>query len=345
MPLFPLGYVFANRYPLNRFIGSGAYGDVYEAVDTHQADAVVAIKLLNAVNPVRSWAEAAVLTELQSPYILGVRNADVATGVPYLVTNLAPFGSASGRMTPQGVPPEVAIGWIRHACRGATRTHHNGLVHRDIKPDNLFLTAEDSAVLGDFGLAELMDPAGLASWGGTPNTMAPEVAAGGQTSVRSDVYSLGASMYALLAGRYAHDGPNGPACCAAVVAGPPPRLRDIAPHVTLALAARIETAMERNVTKRYPDAAAFDAALGELPLVSRNWRWTDEHVPTHNACFRGESRGSGVDATVCVVANGRRFAVEARHQPSGNRILAASRPPAPRSALARNLRTAMAAVG
>lgn len=340
---FPPGYVFASRYRLARFIGRGGYGEVYEAVDTHQGD-VVAIKLLQSVSAARPWAEAEVLTALRSRYILGVRNADVATGTLYLVTDLACFGTAADRMSTQGVHPDVAVGWIRHACRGTTRTHHARLVHRDIKPDNLFLTAEDAAVLGDFGLAKLVDAAGRASWGGTPITMAPEVVARGPTSVQSDVYSLGASMYALLAGRYAHNGPDPASCYAAVLAGPPPRLRDIAPHVTLALAARVETAMERDQTKRYPDPACFDAALGELPTATRRWRRTDEHAPHHRACFRGESVGSGRDATVCAVASGRRFAVEACHQPTGRAINAASRPPARPSLLARNLRAAMATV-
>lgn len=342
---FPPGHVFANRYRLTRFIGRGGYGEVYEAVDTHQGD-VVAIKLLapRGINPARPWAEAEVLTALRSSYVLGVRNADVVAGTLYLATDLARFGTAADRMSIQGVRPDVAVEWIRHACRGTSRTHRAGMVHRDIKPDNLFLTSEDAAVLGDFGLAELMDPNGHAGGIGTPVTVAPEVVAGGPASVRSDVYSLGASLYALVAGRYAHNGPDPTACYSAVLAGPPPRLRDIAPHVTQALAARIETAMERDVTRRYPDPAAFDADLGELPTISRRWRRTDEHTPHHHQCYRGESSSSGMDATVCAVANGRRFAVEGRHQPSGRSITAASRPPGPPSSLARHLRTAMAAV-
>jgi eukaryotic-like serine/threonine-protein kinase len=342
MPFLP-GYVFANRYRLQRYIGWGTFGEVYEALDTHQGD-VIALKLLKLINPNRPWAEAEILTQLRSPYVLSVRNADVWAGQPYLATDLARFGAASARMLPLGVSPDLAVRWIRDACRGAVRTHHAGLVHRDIKADNLFLTGEDAAVLGDFGIAEIMNPLGQASNGGTPETMAPEVAAGLTTSVRSDVYSLGASLYGLLAGRFAHQGANPAACQAAVVSGPGPRLRAVAPHVTQALAVRVEKAMARSPAGRYPDAASFDAALGELPLPDRAWRRTDEHAPLHHLCFRGEDRCGGVAATVCAVAVGRRYEVAACHQPSGRRIHAASRPPGPTSALARNLRSAMASV-
>jgi eukaryotic-like serine/threonine-protein kinase len=268
-PAPPAPLPFAGRYQILARIGGGTFGEVFRAVDTHQGD-VVAVKLLKLINPLRPWQEAEILTQLASPYILKVRNADIVAGQPYIVTELAQHGSTADRMRPIGVPPELAVRWIRAACRGAARAHDAALVHRDIKPENIFLTAETDAVLGDFGIAELVDATGHASWGGTTETMAPEVAAGGQTSVRSDVYSLGASLYALLAGRFAHQGSDDAAVTAAVVAGPGPDIRDVAPNVSLVLAARVRQAMARAEVDRYPDAAAFDAALG-LPAPSRAW--------------------------------------------------------------------------
>jgi serine/threonine-protein kinase len=173
--------------------------------------------------------------------------------------------------------------------------------------------------------------------------MAPEVAAGGLTSIRSDVYSLGASLYALLSGRFAHQGPDDAAIRAAVVAGPGPDIRDVAPHVSQVLAARVRQAMAPDEADRFPDAAAFDAALG-LPAAERLWRRTDEHAPGHAMCFRGEKTGSP-DITVCAVPAGSRFAVEAHRHPSGHRANAGFRAAGPASALPRNLRAAMAAVG
>jgi serine/threonine-protein kinase len=334
--------LFAGRYQMLARLGGGTFGEVYQAVDTHQGD-VVAVKLLKLINPLRPWQEAEILTHLASPYTLRVRNADIAAGQPYIVTELAHYGSAAQGMVPVGVPPDQAVRWIRAACRGAARTHDAGLLHRDIKPENIFLTAASDAVLGDFGIAEMLDPTGHAGWGGTAQTMAPEVAAGGLTSIRSDVYSLGASLYALLAGKFAHQGPDDAAIRAAVVAGPGPDIRDVAPHVPQVLASRVRQAMAPHEADRFPDATAFDASLG-LPAPQRAWRRTDEHAPGHATCYRGAKAGSP-DITVCAVPAGSRFAVEAYRQPCGHRVNAGFRAAGPASALPRNLRTAMAAVG
>jgi len=331
------------RYEVVRWIGDGSFGEVYEVVDRFQ-ETTVALKLLRAFPTHNPWHEAQRLTELRSEYILPVLNADHFGGVPYIVTKLATNGSAAARMAPRGVAPAIAVRWARSACRGTSRTHDARLLHRDIKAENLFIDDHGNALLGDFGIAELMNGAGEASWGGSAETMAPEVAEGGSTSVASDVYSIGASLYGLLAGRYAHTDPDPAACRAKVVNEAPPALRDLAPHVGQALAQRVARAMSRNPADRYTSPATFDADLGTLPVTDRSWTRTDEHVESgHSACWRGQGTGR-TDATVCAVPAGKRVEVVAQHRPSGRRINAAGRPPAPPSALARNLRTAMAAI-
>jgi serine/threonine protein kinase len=337
----PTGALIDNRYQVVRFLGQGSFGEVYEVRDLHQ-NANVALKLLNPQQFGGPWQEAQVLTHLQSDYILPVWNADFDAGVPYLVTNLARHGAADAKMVPLGVEPRTAVRWIRSACRGAARTHDANLLHRDIKPENLFLTADDEAVLGDFGIASLMDASGRCPAGGTPQTMAPEVAAGGFSTITSDVYSLGASLYALLAGRYAHNHPDGQECMRLVASENPPPLRDVAPHVSQALAQRVSKAMARNPSDRYQSAAEFDTALGHLPSPSRHWCRSDEHNG-HAACWRGKANGKR-DVTVCLVPSGRQHEVVAEHHPSGRRILSACRAPASPSALPRNVRAAMGAV-
>lgn len=336
-----VGTVIANRYIVQSLLGRGTFGEVYAVVDSHQAG-VYALKLFQPLPGTQVWHEAQVLTHLESDYILPVRNADIANGIPYVVTNIAAHGTAADHLSPLGVDPDTAVRWARAACRGTTRAHDGGLLHRDIKPGNLFLTATGDALLGDFGLAHLMDGSGNAPPAGTPVTEAPEVAAGQPTTVRSDVYSLGATLYALLAGRYAHDGPDRAACLAALAAGPGPSLRDVAPHVGQALAQRADRAMARDPADRYPGPSAFDAALGQLPKQTRRWARTDEHTG-HAGCWRG-SAVKGTAVTVCAVPSGSRYAVEARYQPSGKKITAACRSAAPLRLLPRNLRTAMSQV-
>jgi serine/threonine protein kinase len=339
---FPPGTLIANRYKVVRWLGKGAFGEVYAVEDQHQGQ-LVALKLIGSTGG-GTWAEAQVLTYLRSPYILPVWNADYFAGVPFLVTDLAENGTVGDRIAPRGVPMPLAIRWTIAVCRGAQRTHDANLLHRDIKPDNIFLTADDEALLGDFGLACLMNPPGEGPYGGTVTTMAPEVAAGGNTSRESDVYSIGATFYALLAGRFPHHAPTGPAVRALVIAGPPPSVRDYAHQVPIALARRVEKAIARDRADRYPTPAAFAADLGRVSLPARLWWRTDEHQASgHLLCWRGEAKGK-TDATVCVVPAGSRFAVEAAHQPTGRRITAACKLAGPESALPTKLRTAIAAV-
>jgi serine/threonine protein kinase len=336
----PHTFIANLRYEVIRYIGGGTYGEVYEVFDHHQLQPA-ALKLLNGSNPT-PWEEAQRLTALRSQYILPVLNADTEAGIPFIVTELAQYGSADGPMRPIGVPPALAVRWVEHACRGAARTHQAGIVHRDIKPANVFLTAEGEAVLGDFGIAHPLGVNGLAPALGTPVTVAPEAMQGGPgpgASVVSDVYSLGATLYGLLAGSYAHDGPN---VQWLVLNEPPPPLRDRSPHVSQALDQRVMRAMATDPADRYQSATDFAAALGNLPRPSRSWRRSDEHVASkgHYACWIGES-DHRADATVCAVQAGTRYEVIAEHVGSGRRINVACRPASPLSALSRNLRVAM----
>jgi serine/threonine-protein kinase len=341
-PTYSVGDLIDGRYEVQGFLGAGGYGEVYAVLDRNQG-VVVALKMLAPVGG-GAWHEARVLTKLRSEYILPVWNAATFSGVPYLVTELAVYGTLTTQFSPLGVAPSQAVQWVIDASRGAQRTHDANLVHRDIKPDNIFLNERGRALLGDFGIASLMNSAGQAPPHGSAVTLAPEVAAGGPTTRLSDVYSLGATLYAILAARYPFEGPTHPAIVAQIVAGPPPPLRDLAPNVTIALAKRVDKAMSRNPTDRYPTAMDFAADLGRLRATSREWWRTDEHTGQgHVGCWRGEARGKAA-ATVCVIPAGKRFEVEAAHQPSGRRITAGCRLPGPASALPRMLRAAMAAV-
>jgi serine/threonine-protein kinase len=344
--------LIAGRYLPRRQLGQGAQGEVYEVLDTHEGD-VVALKLLTALPAGGHWVEAQILRRLADPHILPIRNADLASGRPYLVTELAVHGGLDDRLAAagvRGVRVDDVVRWIRQACHGIARAHDLRLVHNDIKPMNLFLNEHAECLVADFGFA-CQVPVGAQSArppGATPETAAPEVAAGWNTPAAtacfsSDVYSLGATAYWLLAGRTTHDFTglaDSGAKMARVAGEAPPRLRDLAPHVPRYVASAVERAMSRNPADRFGSSTEFAAALGARPSPSRRWDRTDEHA-SHLACWRGEPAGRGGAYLVCLEQGARatQYVITATHAASGRRV-----PSACRTATARTLGQAVRTV-
>lgn len=309
--------MIANRYRLERLIGRGGFGEVWQARDTHRSYDV-ALKLVLNHDRRATWHEASLLTALRSEHILEVNNADVSVDVPYLDTALAAC-SLDARAMPIGVEPGLAIDWTRRALRGLDLCHRVRLLHRDIKPHNIFLTAGGEAKLGDFGTACLMDADGTGNISGDPQIQAPEFFQGGRASVASDIYAMACTLYTLVTGRFPYAGIALQADLeAAVVAGDHPHVRDLAPHVSMALADKIRRGMSLIAAERFSSAAEFDTALA-LPSRSRQIR----PIPAHQDHLRCWSvTGSGSDIEVCMLSGdgAGRVIVETRRQPSAKRI-------------------------
>lgn len=329
-----IGDIIAGRYEVLDRLGTpgmDAQGESYKVRD-HNTHQTVALKVLTST-PLGPWHEARVLASLRDDHILEILNADVAAGRPYIATVLAQHGTLATRLDTTGrigVDPGVAIRWTRQACQAAARTHALRLIHTDIKPDNLFLDEHDNVRLGDFGLASLMDNNDLGHTAGTAWTLAPEVAQAiiaGQaraTSVASDVYSLGATLYELLTGQPAYIPPTGVGLdlvnnAPHIAQHRPARVRDLAPHIPRTLADRVHKAMSPVPADRYDSAGEFAADLGgALAKVHRHWSRTDEH-PGHHRCYLGTAK-STAGIMVCVEPDGPRFNVGASKLPHGRRI-------------------------
>lgn len=311
------GDMIANRYRLERLLGRGGFGEVWQATDTHRTYKV-ALKLIRNRNRGATWREATILTALKSEHILEVNNADVFVDVPYLDTALAAC-SLDERAQPYGVEPGLAVDWMRRALRGLDLCHKRGLLHRDVKPHNIFLTSTGDAKLGDFGIAALMDHAGTADAHGDMQIRAPELFTGDRALVASDVYSAACTLYALVAGRLPFEGITQQADLeAAIVKGTYVPIRDLAPHVSQALANKIKSGMALDPAERFSSAAAFDSALA-LPRQTRQFT----PLPPHDGHLRCWTvTGGASELRVCVLAGTRprRVSVETRHESSGNRV-------------------------
>lgn len=317
------GQYIANRYEVVRFIASGTYGEVYEVYDHHQG-MTGALKLLD---PRRCgpwpWEEATRLTALRSDYILTIHNADVDAGTPFIVTDLATQGSldVAGTTLPR-LTCAAAIGAIRDAARGLARTHDGGVLHRDVKLANLFWSNSGRVVVGDYGLAHPMTPNGTAPPTGTPVTTAPEVLAGDPARAESDMWSLGACLYRLLTGTYPHmdQGLTGEIDLARIRSeSDPTPVRDLAPHVGVALGTRINRSLARDPADRYSSMSDFEADLGRLARAKRAWV-RDVPYSGHEVCWTAASVTSAIRVCITAGSTSARAKLEVVREPSGYRI-------------------------
>jgi serine/threonine protein kinase len=196
-------------YRIESLLGEGGMGQVFRATDTATGD-VVALKVikpeLTAEEHTRRFVhEARAAGEVEHRNLVGVTGAGEADGRRYLAMRFVPGSSVAQRIEADGPLPIPAVARLaRHVASGLDALHAAGLVHRDVKPSNIMLDADDVAALTDFGLAKGSDYSALTAAGqaiGTIDYMAPEVIKGQAPAAASDIYALGCVVYECLAGR------------------------------------------------------------------------------------------------------------------------------------------------
>lgn len=325
--------VINGRYAVVRPLGTGGQGATWVVRDLYQGEDVALKVIMHEFGP---WQEAQILTALRDRHILPVRNADFVAGAKFLVTELARGGTVQDRITAQGqrgIEIPQALRWTRQACEGLLRTHATNLVHNDIKPANIFLDNVGEALLGDFGLALLMDSKGKTAAAGTFQTMAPEVAAelnvpGARPgSIASDIYSIGATLYWMIAGVPPYQPVAGLTVlqvAAAAAANVPVPIRDVAPHVPQSLGQRIAVAMAPNPADRYQSVSTLSTALGNMLAMSRDWIRTDE-CGVHWGCWRGIASGRSTVLLCAIPIGTSRYQLRAAKLPGQGQIRKAGR--------------------
>ena len=212
------GIRIGNSYRLTEPIGSGGTGAVWRAVDLDRG-VDVAVKLLHedlmhqpkAVT--RFVQERAILLMLRHPNIVGVRDLLTVGESLGLVMDLVEGGSLRDHLRERGtVPPSAAATLLAQVASALAEAHRNGVVHRDLKPDNILLDRNGDARLTDFGIARVLDNPRLTTSGamvGTANYIAPETIYGGKVTPSVDIYALGVVLYEMIAGQPPYAG--GPA--------------------------------------------------------------------------------------------------------------------------------------
>ncbi len=263
-------------YILLKEVGRGGMGRVCRAWDL-QVGRIVALKILEGGDPdsrERFVREAQIAGRLHHPHIAAVYHAGESSGRGWIAMQFVDGGPADAG--PLGVPEAVAR--IRDAARALAFAHARGIVHRDVKPGNLLVERGGRVFLTDFGLAKdhaSEHAAPMSITGavlGTPQFMAPEQARGDRRAVgpRSDIYSLGATLYAMLAGRPPFEGQDVAALIVAVAEKRPPPVRRFNPRVSPELELILARAMAKRPDDRFPSADAFADELDRLLREKRS---------------------------------------------------------------------------
>jgi eukaryotic-like serine/threonine-protein kinase len=281
----------ASHYTLESKLGEGGMATVYLARDV-RLERSVALKVLRpeqsaALGAERFDREIKILARLRHPFVLPLHDSGEAQGSLYFVMPYVEGESLRARMQRESpLPVEDVATMARQIADALDYAHGEGVIHRDVKPENILLSRHGHAMLADFGIARgALLASGAAATGpgltqagmtvGTVHYMSPEQALGDDDiDGRSDIYSLGCVVYEALAGSPPFDGKTDLAIVGQHIAVPAPRLSVKRPDLSPSLVNAVARALEKKADDRFPTATAFVQAL-----LSADMRTVTTHVP------------------------------------------------------------------
>jgi eukaryotic-like serine/threonine-protein kinase len=255
-----LGTTLSGRYRLDAQVGTGGMSTVYRAFDT-VLERQVAVKLMHrdiaghADQLERFRREARAVAQLNHPHIVQVIDAGDDDDRPYIVFEYVEGETLKERIRRFGrldIPESLA--YAIEIARALAVAHDRGIVHRDVKPQNVLVDEEGSAKVTDFGIARTLDQEGLTADGrvlGTTDYVSPEQALGHAVTGQSDIYSLGIVLYEMLTGEVPFKGENQVAVAMKHVREELPDIQYRRPEVSSALAAVLDAATAKELDRRY----------------------------------------------------------------------------------------------
>ncbi len=290
------GDVLDGKYQVDRVLGAGGMGIVVAAHHL-QLDTKVALKFLTADTLASEEAlgrferEARAAAKISSLHVARVMDVgELENGSPYMVMELLEGSDLAQRLQESGpFPIDLAVELILQACEAIAEAHHLGIVHRDLKPANLFCIQQADGLphikVLDFGISKFarggsrpeMAMTRTATTMGSPLYMSPEqMESAREVDPRTDIWSLGVIAHELIAGEPPFHGTTLPEVCLKIATRSPPPLRTLRADVPARLEAAVLRCLEKDREKRYPDVAAFAAAL--LPFGPERSRVSLERI-------------------------------------------------------------------
>ena len=267
-----VGIQLNGRYRLEAQIGSGGMSTVYRATDT-VLERHVAVKLMHrefaedSAQLERFRREARAVAQLSHPHIVNVIDAGEDAGHPYIVFEYVDGETLKDRIRRLGrLPIDQAIAYAVEIARALGAAHARGIVHRDIKPQNVLIGPDGSAKVTDFGIARSLDDEGLTAAGrvlGTTDYVAPEQALGRDVGGQTDIYSLGVVLYEMLTGDVPFAGDSQVAVAMRHVREDFPDVRARRPEVSASLARVLDRMTAKDLGQRYPASTPVIRELEE----------------------------------------------------------------------------------
>jgi serine/threonine protein kinase len=267
------------HFILLRLIGTGGMGGVYHARDeTLGRDVAIKVMLKSLgddaqfVETFRREAQAA--AKLNHPNIAQIYSFGQAQGQPYIVMELVRNNSLANMMEDsQRLDPSLAMDIGLHIAEGLQAAYEIGLMHGDIKPENILMDERGNAKLVDFGLASFVDQAAAEGVWGTPYYIAPEKIKRQKADARSDIYSLGGTLYHAIAGQAPFDGKTPLEVIQARLGSTPPDLATVAKGTDKAVSGIVMRMLEEQPARRYPTYASLISdmrkAVSTLPKPTK----------------------------------------------------------------------------